>query len=175
MAVVSREQYFDAAMDILATKGAGALTIAALCARFEVTMGSFYHHFRNVDTFVDALLGHWEAEQTHRVVELTASGNGSAQKTRSSATSASSSRTSPRRRSAPGPRPTRAWPSSSDAWTTRGWPRCATSSRRSCRSRDSSGRACLPRRRPADPDERPPGGVLGSRGPAADVRRHEPG
>ena len=82
MAVVSREQYFDAAMDILATKGAGALTIAALCARFEVTMGSFYHHFRNVDAFVDALLRHWETEQTHRVVELTASGNGSVPKTK---------------------------------------------------------------------------------------------
>jgi len=82
LAVVTREQYFDAAMDVLATKGAGALTIAALCSRFEVTMGSFYHHFRNVDAFVDALLRHWETEQTHRVVELTASGNGSAQKTK---------------------------------------------------------------------------------------------
>jgi AcrR family transcriptional regulator len=80
VAVVSREQYFDAAMEVLAAKGAGALTIAALCARFDVTVGSFYHHFRNVDGFVDALLEYWEAEQTHRVVELAASSSGTAQK-----------------------------------------------------------------------------------------------
>jgi AcrR family transcriptional regulator len=82
LAVVSRVQYFDAALDVLATRGAGALTIATLCARFDVTVGSFYHHFRNVDGFVDALLAHWEAEQTHRVVELAASAGGTAQKTR---------------------------------------------------------------------------------------------
>jgi AcrR family transcriptional regulator len=79
MAVVSRERYFDAAMDVLATGGATALTAAALCARFEVTVGSFYHHFRGVDDFVDQLLAHWEAEQTLRVLDLAAAGDGPAQ------------------------------------------------------------------------------------------------
>ena len=82
MAVVSREQYFDAAMEILAASGAKALTVAALCGRFEVTVGSFYHHFRGVDGFVDALLEHWEAEQTLRVVDLASSGDGTARKVR---------------------------------------------------------------------------------------------
>jgi AcrR family transcriptional regulator len=35
-----------------------------------VTSGSFYHYFGGWAGFVEALLTHWEAEQTQRIVEL---------------------------------------------------------------------------------------------------------
>jgi AcrR family transcriptional regulator len=67
---VTQEQYFEAALARLAERGAEGLTIAALCGRLGVTSGSFYHYFGSWSGFVDALLTHWEAEQTQRVVEL---------------------------------------------------------------------------------------------------------
>jgi len=67
---VTQEQYFEAALARLAERGAEGLTIVALCGRLGVTSGSFYHYFGSWSGFVDALLAHWEAEQTQRIVEL---------------------------------------------------------------------------------------------------------
>ncbi|ANY07380.1 hypothetical protein AFB00_15005 [Pseudonocardia sp. HH130630-07] len=64
------EQYFDAAMSILARDGAAGLKIGPLCRSLGVTSGSFYHHFGGWAGFVRGLLQYWEAEQTDRVVEL---------------------------------------------------------------------------------------------------------
>lgn len=70
---VTREGYFAAAMTLLAQEGAAALTLGRLCAAVGVTSGSFYHHFAGVDGFVAALLEHWEAEQTRRVLAVVGS------------------------------------------------------------------------------------------------------
>ena len=59
---LSRSAYFDVALELLAEGGHDGLTIAALCARLGVTKGSFYHHFRDLCAFTDALLAYWEAE-----------------------------------------------------------------------------------------------------------------
>jgi AcrR family transcriptional regulator len=67
---VSRESYFRAAFDVLADEGYGGLKLSALCRRLRVTTGSFYHHFAGWPAFVEALMAHWEAEQTDRVVRL---------------------------------------------------------------------------------------------------------
>lgn len=67
---IAAEQYFDAAMTILARDGAAGLKIGPLCRALGVTSGSFYHHFGSWAGFVRALLHHWEAEQTSRVVEM---------------------------------------------------------------------------------------------------------
>ena len=69
---VTQEQYFAAALARLAGHGAEGLTIGALCRELGVTSGSFYHYFGGWDGFVDALLRHWEAEQTERVAALAA-------------------------------------------------------------------------------------------------------
>jgi AcrR family transcriptional regulator len=68
--VVTREEYFAAAMSTLATSGHSALKIGVLCKRLGVTTGSFYHYFGSLDGFVDALLEYWEREQTIRIVRL---------------------------------------------------------------------------------------------------------
>jgi AcrR family transcriptional regulator len=69
---VTRDDYFRAAMDVLAADGSGALKIGVLCRSLGVTTGSFYHHFGSLQTFVELLLLHWEEEQTELHVELAA-------------------------------------------------------------------------------------------------------
>jgi AcrR family transcriptional regulator len=70
--VVTKDDYFAAALDVLATDGHGALKIASLCRAIGVTTGSFYHYFGSWDGFVQELLTHWEQEKTQRVFELAA-------------------------------------------------------------------------------------------------------
>ena len=67
------EAYYDVAFAILSEQGPGGLTISALCARLEVTKGSFYHHFRDMPEFVDRLLQHWEREHASRLIALSES------------------------------------------------------------------------------------------------------
>lgn len=67
---VAADQYFDAAMAILARDGAAGLKIGPLCRTLGVTSGSFYHHFGGWPGFVRGLLEYWEADQTDRVVRL---------------------------------------------------------------------------------------------------------
>lgn len=65
--VVTREDYFDAALDQLARHGHTELKIGRLCRSIGVTTGSFYHYFGNWDAFVGELLDHWEREKTQRL------------------------------------------------------------------------------------------------------------
>ena len=67
--MLTREQYFEAALDVIAGEGLGALTIAELCARLDVTIGSFYHHFKGRPAFLEAFFEWWEAEHAFRMVE----------------------------------------------------------------------------------------------------------
>lgn len=68
--LVTREDYFEAAMKILATEGVGRLKIGELCKAIKVTTGSFYGYFGSFDGFVKEFLADWERTQTERIVEL---------------------------------------------------------------------------------------------------------
>jgi AcrR family transcriptional regulator len=70
---LTRSAYFDAAFELLADHGSDGLTIAALCRQLGVTKGSFYHHFRDISEFVDALLAHWASEHATRLIALSES------------------------------------------------------------------------------------------------------
>jgi AcrR family transcriptional regulator len=59
---LTRDDYFAAAMAILAEDGVAGLTTTRLCERLEVTRGSLYHHFESGPAFHDALIEHWEHE-----------------------------------------------------------------------------------------------------------------
>jgi AcrR family transcriptional regulator len=61
--VVTKEQYFDIALEMLAELGFKGLNIGVLCQRLGITSGSFYHHFGSWQGFVDVLLEHWENRQ----------------------------------------------------------------------------------------------------------------
>ena len=49
---VRREDYFDAAIEILSTDDHGGLKQAPLCRHLSVTTGSFYNYFESCDTEV---------------------------------------------------------------------------------------------------------------------------
>jgi len=51
MAALTRDDYFEAALDVIAGEGVGALTIAKLCQRLDVTIGSFYHWWETEHAF----------------------------------------------------------------------------------------------------------------------------
>ena len=57
-------------MTLLGDEGRSGLKLAPLCREVGVTSGSFYHHFGSWAGFVEAMLAHWEAEQTQRLIAL---------------------------------------------------------------------------------------------------------
>lgn len=69
--LVTRDDYYNAAMGILATEGASGIKINRLCSALGVTSGSFYGYFGSLDGFIDAFLEHWWESQTERVLALT--------------------------------------------------------------------------------------------------------
>ena len=68
--VVSKNQYFDTALDVLASSGFQGLNIRRMCTALGVTTGSFYHHFGNLKGFRIALLDYWELRQEVILREL---------------------------------------------------------------------------------------------------------
>jgi AcrR family transcriptional regulator len=65
----SKDDYFRAALDLLADGGVDALTIANLCSRLGVTTGSFYAHFGGIREFHVAFLEQWEAGRVYQLQE----------------------------------------------------------------------------------------------------------
>ena len=65
----SKDNYYRAALDLLAEGGVDSLTIAHLCARLGVTTGSFYAHFVGIREFHVAFLEQWEAGRVYLLKE----------------------------------------------------------------------------------------------------------
>jgi AcrR family transcriptional regulator len=63
-----KADYFEAAIELLASGGIGAVTISALCYRLEVTKGSFYHHFASGKSFHQELLRYWEHDRVEQLM-----------------------------------------------------------------------------------------------------------
>jgi len=65
----TKDDYYRAALDLLAGGGVDALTIANLCAQLEVTTGSFYAHFESIREFHSSFLEHWADGRVYRLEE----------------------------------------------------------------------------------------------------------
>ncbi len=65
---LSKSDYFDAALELMAAGGIGAVTISALCYRLGVTKGSFYHHFESGTAFQHELLRFWEHDRVKQLM-----------------------------------------------------------------------------------------------------------
>jgi AcrR family transcriptional regulator len=65
----SKDDYYRAALDLLADGGVDSLTMANLCARLGVTTGSFYAHFAGIREFHTAFLEQWEAGRVYQLKE----------------------------------------------------------------------------------------------------------
>lgn len=64
-----REEWLAAALNVLAEEGQAKLRIDKLAADLGVTKGSFYHHFKSRDDFVQKLLDYWSRRYTDRVIK----------------------------------------------------------------------------------------------------------
>jgi AcrR family transcriptional regulator len=62
----------EAAIQLIAEAGLGALTVDALAARLGVTKGSFYWHFRGRTGLLSAALGRWERTTAETIKGLDA-------------------------------------------------------------------------------------------------------
>lgn len=65
---LTREGWLDIGLRLLGEQGEKALTIEHLCQVANRTKGSFYHHFKNRDEFVNVLLEYWQSEYTNHII-----------------------------------------------------------------------------------------------------------
>lgn len=72
MARVSRQDWLNEGLKLLAEQGFKGLTLENLLPRLGVTHGSFYHHFKNRRHYTEALLAHWQQTLTEEIVQATA-------------------------------------------------------------------------------------------------------
>lgn len=66
---VTREDWLNAARDVLVNEGVAQVKIAALAARLCVSRSSFYWYFGNRADLLDALLGDWQTRNTRSVID----------------------------------------------------------------------------------------------------------
>jgi AcrR family transcriptional regulator len=74
MSQLKREDWLERGLNLLAEAGSEALTIDSLCQRFGVTKGSFYHHFKNRQAFLEALFQFWEENYTSKYIAYSLEG-----------------------------------------------------------------------------------------------------
>lgn len=68
---LTRSDWLDHGLRILARQGPDALKVGALAAGLDVSRGSFYWHFRDIGDFRLQLLGRWQERTTDQVLEQT--------------------------------------------------------------------------------------------------------
>ena len=59
MKKVDKKQWFVTGLTVLEKEGFARTTIDNLCGLLQITKGAFYHHFKNIDGYVDALMRYW--------------------------------------------------------------------------------------------------------------------
>lgn len=74
----TKTQWLDLGLTLLSEGGQRELTIEQLCLRMERTKGAFYHHFGDLDGYLDALFERWELKQTQAPIEQSERGGGDA-------------------------------------------------------------------------------------------------
>ena len=64
MARLNAQDWVEKGIKLLTQEGVQALKLERLCEALHKTKGSFYHHFRDMDSFVGVLLETWAERQT---------------------------------------------------------------------------------------------------------------
>ncbi|MDJ0593739.1 MAG: TetR/AcrR family transcriptional regulator [Pleurocapsa sp. MO_226.B13] len=65
---LTREDWLETGLQLLSDCGEQALTIERLCQATSRTKGSFYHHFKDRDDFVNSLLEYWQSKYTDQII-----------------------------------------------------------------------------------------------------------
>jgi AcrR family transcriptional regulator len=66
---LTASDWAEAALQLIAEKGVGALTVSTLASRLGVTKGSFYWHFRGRSELLGAALALWEQRATTETIK----------------------------------------------------------------------------------------------------------
>ena len=69
---LTAEDWLRAAVEAISEGGVDAVSVEPLAKRLAVTKGSFYWHFKNRRSLLEAVLGRWEEEETEAVISATA-------------------------------------------------------------------------------------------------------
>lgn len=75
---LSRQEWLQRALDILATEGQAKLRVRELVDRMGVSTGSFYWHFKNRADFVTQLVDYWAEFSTQQIAVKMRSATGNA-------------------------------------------------------------------------------------------------
>lgn len=70
---ITRQDWLNAARDVLVHEGVAELKILPLSLRLDVSRSSFYWYFQNRADLLSALLSEWEVRNTQTIVEKCAS------------------------------------------------------------------------------------------------------
>lgn len=68
MDTLRKIDWLETGLTELSAHGYGALKAQRLAKILKVTRGSFYYHFKNMDAFSAALVGHWSKNTTDALI-----------------------------------------------------------------------------------------------------------
>lgn len=80
MKQTAKNNWYTLAIGILENDGFAKITIDNLCLSLQVTKGSFYHHFKNMDGYTNALMQYWLEENTLSFIGKAEQGKTAAEK-----------------------------------------------------------------------------------------------
>ncbi len=65
---LTRKDWLETGLQLLCDSGEQALTLERLCKAASRTKGSFYHHFKSHDEFINGLLEYWQSKYTEQII-----------------------------------------------------------------------------------------------------------
>ncbi|MDR2036542.1 MAG: TetR/AcrR family transcriptional regulator [Bacteroidales bacterium] len=71
MKKLEKAAWLEEGLKVLANDGFQKVTIDNLCFLLQITKGSFYHHFRNIDGYIEALMKYWLEKNTVNLIRAT--------------------------------------------------------------------------------------------------------
>ena len=71
MKTLSKNDWLREGLAILSTEDFASITIDNLCKRLSITKGSFYHHFKNSEKYIEDLMIFWMEQNTLEPIRLT--------------------------------------------------------------------------------------------------------
>ncbi|MFO1079126.1 MAG: TetR/AcrR family transcriptional regulator [Reyranellaceae bacterium] len=71
---LSRDDWIAAGQEVLCEVGIAGLRLSALTRRLEVSTGSFYHHFADMDEFLAALARHYDEADVRSILARASAG-----------------------------------------------------------------------------------------------------
>lgn len=75
---LTKSDWISAGMALLVARGPEAMSVAELCQQVGRTKGSFYHHFKDHQQFVDELVADWQQGNLQQPIENSSGGSGRA-------------------------------------------------------------------------------------------------